>query len=151
MIAIAGAHNADLCKRCGADEVFDHKDPAVVEKVLVAITRSGNKLAGIVDPISSANSYAHNLAILAKQGGGQIAGSHPPPVEVPANVKAGMFYAVSDIAAPVWKDYVTPALKAGRLQCLPLPTVVGKGLEFVQEALKKSSAGVSGTKVVIEL
>ncbi|KAH6698466.1 chaperonin 10-like protein [Leptodontidium sp. MPI-SDFR-AT-0119] len=151
VIAIAGAHNADLCRRCGADEVFDHKDPAVVERVLAAIAKSGNELAGIVDPISSAGSYAHDIAILAKQGGGQIAGSHPPPVEVPAAVKAGMFYAVSDIAAPVWKDYVTPALKAGKLQCLPPPTVVGKGLEFVQEGLKKSNAGVSGTKVVIEL
>jgi hypothetical protein len=62
-----------------------------------------------------------------------------------------MFYAVSDIAAPVWRDFVTPALKAGKLQCLPPPTVVGKGLEFVQEGLKKSSAGVSGTKLVVEL
>lgn len=151
VIAVAGAHNADLCKRCGASEVFDHKDLAVVNKVIEAIAASGNKLAGIVDPISSADSYANDLAILALLGGGEIAGSHPPPVEVPANVKAGMFYATSDIANPLWEDYVTPALQAGKLKCLPPPTVVGKGLEFIQLALKKSAAGVSGTKLVVEM
>ncbi|KAL3417062.1 Zinc-binding alcohol dehydrogenase domain-containing protein cipB 4 [Phlyctema vagabunda] len=151
VIAVTSAHNADLCKRCGAAEVFDRKDPAVVEKVLEAIAKSGNELAGIVDPISSVDSYAHDIAILTKLGGGQIAGSHPPPVEVPENVKAGMFYAVSDIANPVWNNYVTAALQAGSLQCLPQPTIVGKGLEFVQEALRKSSEGISGTKLVVEL
>lgn len=128
MIAIAGAYNAEQCKCCGTDEFFDYKDKAVTERILSAITKSGNELSGIVDPISKADSYAHNLAILAKHGGGQIAGSHPPPVEVPVDVKAGMFYAVSDTAAPVWEDFVTPALESGELQCLPPPTVLGKGL-----------------------
>lgn len=74
-----------------------------------------------------------------------------PPAEVPANVKAGMIFAVNDIATPVWEDYVTPALQEGKLLCLPPPTVVGKGLEYINEALKKSKAGVSAMKVVVEL
>jgi hypothetical protein len=76
---------------------------------------------------------------------------HPPPPEVPANVKAGMIFAVNDVATPVYKNYVTPALQAGKLRCLPPPTVVGKGLEHINEALKKSKAGVSATKLVVTL
>lgn len=151
VVSIAGAHNFDFSKRCGAAQVFDHKDPAVVEKVVEALEKSGQQFVGIFDAISSPATYAHDLAILAKLDGGHLACSHPPPTEVPENVKAGMIFAVNDIATPVWKDYVTQALQTRKLKCLPPPTVVGKGLEYIQEALKKSKAGVSATKVVVEL
>jgi NADPH:quinone reductase-like Zn-dependent oxidoreductase len=151
VISIAGAHNFDFSKRCGAAHVFDHKDPLVADKVIKAVGKSGKAFIGIFDAIASAETYAHDLAILAKLGGGHLACVHPPPDNVPANVKAGMIFAVNDIATPVWKEYVTPALHAGKLQCLPPPSVVGKGLERIQEALKKSKAGVSATKLVVEL
>jgi threonine dehydrogenase-like Zn-dependent dehydrogenase len=151
VIAIAGAHNFDLAKRSGATQVFDYKDDKVVDHVVEAVKQSGNEFIGIFDAIATAEPYAIDLAILEIIGGGHLACSHPPPTEVPENVEAGMIFAVNDIATPVWKDYVTPALEAGKLLCLPPPAVVGKGLEFIQEALKRSSAGVSGIKVVVEL
>jgi NADPH:quinone reductase-like Zn-dependent oxidoreductase len=151
VVAITGTRNFDLSKRCGAKEVFDHKDPAVVEKVVEAVERSGHEFVGVFDAIATPEPYAIDLAILEKLGGGHLACSHPPPVEVPGNVKAGMIFAVNDVATPVWDKYVTPALEAGKLLCLPPPTVVGKGLEFIEEALKKSRAGVSATKLVVEL
>ncbi|KAI9702183.1 MAG: hypothetical protein M1820_006265 [Bogoriella megaspora] len=152
VISIAGAHNFEFSKRCGAAEVFNHKDPSIVDKVVEAVERSGqHEFVGIFDAISAPETYANDLAILAKLGGGHLACSHPPPPEVPANVKAGMIFAVNDIATPVWKDYVTPALQTGKLQCLPPPTVDGRGLEHIQDALKKSKAGVSATKLVVEL
>jgi NADPH:quinone reductase-like Zn-dependent oxidoreductase len=136
VIAIAGAHNFDLSKRCGAAQVFDHKDPSVVDNVVKAVKQSGYEFIGIFDAIATAEPYAIDLAILAQLGGGQLACSHPPPAEVPENVTAGMIFAINDIATPVWKEFVTPALESGKLLCLPPPTVVGKGLEFVQEALE---------------
>jgi NADPH:quinone reductase-like Zn-dependent oxidoreductase len=151
VVAITGHKNFDLSKRCGATDVFDHKDPSVVDKVVEAIRNSGNEFVGIFDAISIPDTYTIDLAILAELGGGQLACTHPPPPEVPQNVKAGMILAVNDIATPVWRDYVTPALKAGKLQCLPAPTIVGKGLEHIQDALKKSKTGVSATKLVVEL
>ena len=151
VIAITGAKNAGLSKRCGAVEVFDYKDDSVVDKVVDAVRKSGNEFVGIFDAISIPETYTPDLAILAQLGGGQLACTHPPPTDVPANVTAGMIFAVNDVATPVWKDYVTPALEASKLLCLPPPTVVGKGLEFVQEALQKSKAGVSATKLVVEL
>ena len=154
VISIAGAHNFDFSKRCGAAQIFDHKDPSVAEKVVEAVRKSGQGgFIGIFDAIATPETYAHDLLILAKLGGGHLACVHPPPpaADVPANVKAGMIFAVNDVATPVWKDYVTPALQAGKLQCLPPPFVVGKGLEHIQDALKKSQAGVSATKLVVEL
>lgn len=149
VIAIAGKHNFDFSKRCGAAHVFDHKDPSVVDKVIEAVGK--NEFIGIFDAIASSETYAHDLAILAKLGGGHLASVHPPPLDLPANVTGGMIFAVNDIATPVWKDFVTPALASGKLKCLPPPTVVGKGLEYVNEALKQSKAGVSATKLVVEL
>lgn len=151
IISIAGAHNLDFSKRCGAAQVFDHRDPSVVDRVVESVAQSGHEFIGIFDAIATPDTYAHDLAILARLGGGHLACVHPPPADVPSNVKAGMIFAVDDIATPVWKDYVTPALEVGKIQCLPPPTVVGKGLEYIQEALKKSKAGVSATKLVVEL
>ena len=153
VIAIAGAHNHDLVKQCGASQVFDHKDASVVEKVADAVKVSQSKFVGIFDAISTPETYLRDLAILEKLGGGHLACVHPPPSadKVPTNVMTGMIFAVNDVATPVYRDFVTPALQSGTLKCLPLPTVIGKGLENVNEALKRSKAGVSATKLVVEL
>ncbi|EHK97627.1 GroES-like protein [Glarea lozoyensis ATCC 20868] len=151
VISIVGAHNFEFSKSCGAAEIFDHKDASVVDKVVEAVTKSGLEFVGIFDAIASPDTYNRDLAILSKLGGGHLACVHPPPPEVPENVKAGMIFAVNDIATPVWKDYVTSALESGKLKCLPKPNVVGKGLEHVNKALEMSKAGVSATKLVVEL
>jgi NADPH:quinone reductase-like Zn-dependent oxidoreductase len=151
VIAIVGKHNFDLSKRSGAGKVFDYKDTNIVNNVVEAVKRSSSEFIGIFDAIATAEPYAIDLAILEKLGGGHLACSLPPPNEVLGNVQTGIIFAVNDIATPVWKDYVTPALEADKPLCLPPPTVVGRDLKFVQEALKKSSAGVSGTKLVVEL
>jgi NADPH:quinone reductase-like Zn-dependent oxidoreductase len=152
VIAIASARNFDLCQRCGAAEVVDYHDAAFVDKVVEAATaKPGHEFVGIFDAVGTPETYANDLAMLARLGGGHLASVHPPPAEVPENVKAGMIFAVDDVAAPVWRDYVTAALRAGKLKCLPAPLVVGKGLEHIQAALQKCEAGVSATKLVVEL
>ncbi|KAF2450686.1 putative zinc-binding alcohol dehydrogenase domain-containing protein cipB [Karstenula rhodostoma CBS 690.94] len=149
VVAISGAHNLELSKHCGAIDAFDHKDPSLVEKVVAAVGTS--QFVGVLDAVSIPETYANSLAILAKFGGGHLACVHPPPQEAPEHVKAGMIFAVNDVATPVWENFVTPALEAGKLQCLPAPTVVGKGLEFINEGLRRSKEGVSATKLVVEL
>ncbi|RMZ92233.1 hypothetical protein DV736_g508, partial [Chaetothyriales sp. CBS 134916] len=152
VIAIAGEHNHDLVRRCGAAQVFDHKDSSVVEKVIDAAKASQSEFVGIFDAISTPETYTRDLAILEKLGGGYLACVHPPPTDkVPSNVKTGMIFAVNEVAAPVYRDFVTAALQSGKLKCLPPPTIVGEGLEQVNDALKKCKDGVSGTKLVVEL
>lgn len=152
VIAIAGAHNQAFAKKVGAAQVFDHKDEKVVEKVIEVVRATGNEFAGIFDAISTPETYSRDLQILERFGGGNLAAVHPPPTEgVPSDVTTGMIFAVNDVADPVYRDFVTPALESGKLQCLPPPMVVGKGLDYVDEALKQSRIGVSATKLVVEL
>ena len=113
---------------------------------------SQSEFVGIIDAISTPETYARDLAILKKLGGGHLAYVHPPATDnMPSNVKTGMIFAVNDVATPVYQDFVMPALQSGKLKCLPPPTVVGKGLEHVKDALKKLKAGFSATKLVMEL
>lgn len=153
VIAISGAHNLDFSKRCGAARVFDHKDALLAEKVIEAVRDNGSEFIGIFDAIATPETYANDITILGQLDGGHLACVHPPPpsTDLPANVSAGMIFAVNDVVKPVWKDFVTPALQSGKLQCLPPPFVVGKGLEHVQSALDLIKAGVSATKLVVEL
>ncbi|KAG9235790.1 hypothetical protein BJ875DRAFT_528086, partial [Amylocarpus encephaloides] len=88
---------------------------------------------------------------LEKLGGGHVVCSHPPPCEVPKNIKAGVIFAVNNVTAEVWREYVTAALEGGKFKCLPEPIVVRKGLKLTQEGLKRVKEGVSTRKVVIEL
>lgn len=149
VIAISGARNLGLSKQCGAADAFDYQDPFLTDKVVAAVRSSD--FVGVLDAVSVPETYANSLTILAKFGGGHLACVHPPPENVPENVKAGMIFAVNDIATPVWEDFVTSALESGKLQYLPRPTIVGKGLEFINEGLQRSKEGVSGTKLVVEL
>ncbi|KAF2825806.1 GroES-like protein [Ophiobolus disseminans] len=151
VITITGAHNVELSKRCGAAQVFDHKSSSVTDEVVEAVKQTGLEFIGIFDAIATTEPYATDLAILEKLGGGHLACSHPPPTEVPENVKAGMIFAINDVATTVWSEYVTRALETGKLLCLPPPTIVGQGLEYINEALARSKAGVSGTKLVVKL
>jgi len=156
VIAVAGRDNFALSKEAGAAEMFDYKDVEVVDKVVKAVgklTEGGGEFVGIVDAISIPETYKHDLAVLAQLGGGYLACTHPPPPaeEVPGNVKAGMIFVVNDAATSVWKNFVGQALEKRVLKCLPSPTVLGKGLEFIQEGLVRSEAGVSGTKLVVEV
>ena len=152
VIAIAGAHNQDLVKECGATLILDHKDTSLVDKVVNAVQDANMDFVGIIDAVSIAETYARDLQILERLGGGHLACVHPPPTEdVPHNVDAGMIFAVNDIATPVFEEFVTSALECGKLKCLPPPTIVGKGLEHVNEALSVLKSGVSGTKLVVEL
>ncbi|KAK3317046.1 putative quinone oxidoreductase [Apodospora peruviana] len=154
VIAITSAKNANFSKSCGAADVFDYKDAEFVDKLVDVIKTkySKSEFVGIVDAIATDKTFPNDLAILEKLGGGHLACTHPPPAEgVPANVQAGMIFCVNDVVKPVFEGFVTEALESGKLKCLPSPTVVGKGLEKVQEALEKCNAGVSATKLVVEL
>jgi len=153
VFAISSARNFELAKQSGASQVFDRHDPSLVETIVSVVRATGLEFVGVFDAISTPENYAQDLEILRALGGeSHLACTHPPPTEgVPVGVKTGMIFAVNDVVAPVFRDFVTPALESGLLKCLPAPTVVGKGLEFINEALKRSKAEVSGTKLVVEV
>ena len=132
-------------------EFLTSRDSTNVEDIISHITQSNNKFIGIFDAISIPSTYELDLKILKALGGGQLACTHPPPKDLPKDVAAGMIFAVNDVVTPVWREFVTPALETGMLKCILTPTVIGKGLEFVQEELDMLKSGVHDTKLVVEL
>ncbi|OAQ99716.1 hypothetical protein LLEC1_02725 [Akanthomyces lecanii] len=151
VIAICSERNFSLAQTAGAAAVFDYNDPSFVEEIIAEVRASGQEFVGVFDAISSPETYENGLKILNALGGGHLACVHPPPTGVPGSVKAGMIFAVNDVATPVWQEYVTTALQQGKLACLPPPIIVGKGLDKINEALERCVAGVSGGKLVVEL
>ncbi|KAM0271441.1 hypothetical protein ACHAQH_009061 [Verticillium albo-atrum] len=93
--------NFDLCKSVGATAGFDYKDPELISKVAAAFADKG-EFVGILDAIFIDETYAYNKETLARLGGGHLACTHPPPAEVAENIKAGMTFAVNDVAQSVW-------------------------------------------------
>ncbi len=51
----------------------------------------------------------------------------------------------------IYNDFLPGALKSGRIKPAPKADVVGHGVEFIQTAVDKLKAGVSGSKVVVTL
>lgn len=155
VITIVGARNFDLSKHSGAHQSFDHKDPSLVDKVVQAVRKSGQEFVGVVDAISIPDTITKDLEILDHLGGGHLALTLPYMDEemIPDNVEIGMIWSggVNEITSPIWRAYVGAALKYGKLKCLPPPMIIGKGLHHIQEAIEMSKAGVSGTKLVVEL
>lgn len=152
VIAVASEKNFAFCKDAGASEVFDYKDPQVVDKVAEAVKNSKLEFVGIFDAIALADqSFNITIPILEKLGGGNLAAVLPAPESLPTGIKAGSVFAPGGYTDPVWADFVGQALAEGTLKPLPRPKVLGKGLQYVQQGLDESKKGVSASKLVVEL
>lgn len=63
----------------------------------------------------------------------------------------GAELARSELGKAIYEDFLPFALAGGEYIAAPEPQVVGKGLEYIQEALNVHKAGVSARKVVVSL
>ena len=66
VIATASPHNFDLCKRLGADKVFDYRDPDVGAKIREA---TNDSLKLVFDTISEKGSPEISAAAISSKGG----------------------------------------------------------------------------------
>ena len=57
----------------------------------------------------------------------------------------------TELSRAIYEDYMPAALAEGKYITAPEPMVVGKGLEYVQEAIDINLKGVSAKKVVVSL
>ena len=69
VIAVAGAHNFELCSSLGASRVFDHRDEAVVENVVRAL--EGKMCIGVFDTIGLTETIQAGVEILDKMDKGK--------------------------------------------------------------------------------
>nr|OQO21724.1 hypothetical protein B0A51_09893 [Rachicladosporium sp. CCFEE 5018] len=153
-------HNFDYCKNLGAAQVFDYKRPNIVDEIVQAIDTFGKPLTGafgahlwtandcaqVVRKLGDSVEHTRAVGTVIPEGYG-----FSVPEDWPENVKFCWLLSKSDAAEWVWREWITKALADGRMKCKPDADVVGKGLEFVQEALDRWSQGVSASKIVVEL
>ena len=152
-IAVASAHNFELCKSLGAVEALDYHKASIVDDVVHAVKVAGEDFVGILDCVSLPDqSLKFCIPVLERLGGGELGFllPHVQP-EVSDKIKVTHILGMGEITHAFWKDYVTPALEQGKLKCAPEAYVVGEGLESLQKALDTQKKGVSAKKVVVTL
>jgi len=159
VISTSSPHNFDLLKACGADHVFDHSDPATVEKI-----RDLFPIDYWFDTISLKPSVSTIVKILAPEGQpvtkANILVLLPPVMIGLTDFPDGItvqFHRFSTHAPEnaEWQKhflsrggFMEQAIKSNVLKGVPAK-VLG-GLERVAEGIEEVHAGVSGKKIVIE-
>jgi NADPH:quinone reductase-like Zn-dependent oxidoreductase len=155
VVSTGSSRNHDYIKSLGAKYVFDYNSSSVVDDVLKALKEG--EFSGVFDAVSSADTVKTCAKIAEALGGGKIATVLPPPEGLPSGVQVkGVFapsitYQERAVGEAVWGEFVPQALADGTLQCKPDPLVVKGGLGAVQEGLNKQKAGVSASKIVVEI
>jgi NADPH:quinone reductase-like Zn-dependent oxidoreductase len=176
VISTSSPKNFDLLRSLGAGEVFDYKDPHIIDKIVNAM--EGKLLAGAL--AIGERSMFRCLDVLGRcQGDKRLAmATFPIPsqpkrfatlqiiyhavtsmVSIMAKskfrgIKTSIVWgsvAHSPIADVVYRDFLPEALANGKFRASPEPLIVGQGLETIQEALDVQKKGVSAKKVVVSL
>lgn len=86
VVSTASVRNHEYVVALGAQDVFDHADPDVVEKISKKL--EGRTVAGVCDCIGEESSSRACATILSKFGGGVLPTVLWPPSGLPANVEA---------------------------------------------------------------
>ncbi|PQE31980.1 zinc-binding oxidoreductase protein [Rutstroemia sp. NJR-2017a WRK4] len=153
VVTTASRSNFEYVKSLGASQVFDHKDPNVVEDILKVLKPNDV----VMDCIGSAETQVACGKILGQLGGGKLPILLWPQGPFPENVQGVMVNGLDpglvnlDVGDAVWRQYIPKALAAGRFQAKPDPLIIKGGLEKVQEGIDLLKAGVSAKKVVVEI
>ncbi|KAK5693359.1 hypothetical protein LTR17_025080 [Elasticomyces elasticus] len=153
------SHNFGYCKDLGANFIFDHASPTVVDDIVAAL--KGKSFAGAFDAVMYPESIINSAQIAHQLGGKQqVATVLPPmaashvPAGLPEDVIISFCYSTTiseDEVGPATFDWLTEALAKGLIRCKPDPVIVGQGLESVQAAVERMEKGVSAAKLVVEL
>lgn len=153
----ASSHNFGYVKNLGASEAFDYKSKSVVEDIVSALKKNGDTLVGAYDAASKEDTVKAICEILAKSDGELKLATVLPetPGWATNGVKVSPVFAPTiagnEVGPAVWKDFLPGVLESGKFEAKPDASVVGKGLDKVQEGINKLKAGASATKYVIEL
>lgn len=159
VISTSSPHNFAILKECGADHIFDHSDPATVEKIqslfpvdywfdTIALKDSVSTILKILAPEGKPATKAHILTLLPSVmfgikefPEGITVQFHQFSTHAPANVDWHKHFLAQG-------GFMEKAIKQGILKGVPAD-IVG-GLDSVSNAIEKSYKGVSGRKLVVE-
>ncbi|PNP51826.1 hypothetical protein THARTR1_07595 [Trichoderma harzianum] len=158
VVSTVSPKNFEYVKALGATHVFDYKSDTVVDDVSAAV--KGLHLAG---GYSIGDGSVKLLAgVLAQHkgpsvnkfialAGGQGEGTNDPSIQVKFILLGPDSVGPDSITGKVYTDFLPDALAKGQFVPAPDATVVGKGLEKIQEAFGVHMQGVSAKKIVVSL
>jgi NADPH:quinone reductase-like Zn-dependent oxidoreductase len=152
VITTSSPKNFDLVKSLGASQAFDYNDPKHTSQIIEAL--KGKTIAGAVS--ISKGSFRSCLDVVEKSEGGKfIAMGLPEKDPVPDGIGSKFIFGSdlkdNEVGNAIYRDFLPQALVEGTFKVAPDAQVVGKGLEFTEEALEVHKKGVSAAKVVVSL
>ncbi|KAI9713207.1 MAG: hypothetical protein M1820_001192 [Bogoriella megaspora] len=157
--ATASEKNHAYVKSLGADRVFDYKDPAVVQKIVKAAKEDGVILDVAYDCAGATQEIQDILKEFKRTGVPRLA------TAIPLNDKSPQTEGVETkfVAAPedekakldhfsfIFNVWLKDKLERGVYVPGPSIKVIDGGLEAANKALDELKAGVSATKLVLEV
>lgn len=179
VITTASPKNFDYVKRLGAIEVFDYRSMTVVKDIIKAL--QNRQCAGAFAIGNGSLKACIEILAASKGRKFVAQASVNLPDQMPSStigwVSTGLSIGLSimsmslkskvkrvdtkfifgsdlmanEVSRAIYEDYLPAALAEGKYIAAPEPQVVGKGLEYIQEALDVNKRGVSAKKVVVSL
>ncbi|KAH8695605.1 zinc-binding oxidoreductase CipB [Talaromyces proteolyticus] len=153
VIATASKHNFENVRNLGATAVFDYHEKTVVDD-LVSVLK-GKVIKGSFDAVGLAEtSIPLANVILQTEGSKRLVSVLGPPADLPQGVVFKMAWAIVNppqLGLAIYKNFLPDALAKGVYLTFPEPTVIGTGLEQIQEGMDLLSKGVSAKKLVVSL
>ena len=154
VITTASPKNFEYVKKLGASQVFDYNSKTIIDELIAALKYKTT--AGVLDCIGVKGAFEACADVLLKiEGNKFIAACKHPPEKVPNGVSTKFIFGSSlkdnEVGKVIFEDFLSQALTEGRFIAAPNPHVVGKGLEYVQEALDLQKRGVSAQKIIVSL
>ena len=178
VITTASPRNFDLVKKLGAAQVFDYNSPSVIANVIKAF--KDKTIAGALSIGRGAAEACSDVLASSKGKKFLSMVSYPAPEKEPTTLvglRTAVFFMswmarnaikskargisykfvfgdtlITDgVGKAIYEIFLPTALEEGTFVVAPEPQVVGKGLEFIQEAFEVLAKGVSAKKVVVSL
>ncbi|GLB11271.1 hypothetical protein AtubIFM57258_008138 [Aspergillus tubingensis] len=160
--ATAGAANHEYVRSLGADRVFDHRDPRVVDEIIKAVREDGCVIRYCFLAVGDVRKCQAVVGAFVGDGDAMAKIASAPVVPSDVEVVDGveiMFVvpAMDDEEKRLnqfryWLGtWARENMVNGNIRPSPELRVVGRGLQAVNDGLDELSRGVSGTKLVVEV
>jgi NADPH:quinone reductase-like Zn-dependent oxidoreductase len=177
VITTASPKNFDLVKSLGASHVFDYHNTAAVSGIIELL--KGKISAGAIAIGDGSMEACIKIVAASSGVKFIAQASLPMPDEIPpAGLNMFKFVArflwfkvstllkckvngiaykfiwgddlmANEVGSAIYEHFLPEALAEGRYTCAPDPSIVGKGLDHIQEALDLVKKGVSAQKLVV--
>ncbi|KAI1465352.1 GroES-like protein [Daldinia caldariorum] len=157
--ATASAKHHDYIKSLGASRVFDYKEPNVEDAIVKAGKEDGLTFQYGYDAVGATQSCQTILKALKGSGPAHLASAPPldPNGPTPEDVETKFVAASTDDKVRegqfsfIFNTWLKEKLKKREIVPSPKIQVVEGGLHGINKGLDILKAGVSGTKLVLEL